>query len=233
MTTNEPPLAGVDAFTYSNLSTRPPSIFIRVVSRLLPGVGKVEREVPLYAAQWHERNIEALGSDAPLWIVLGDSISQGIGASSVEQSWVLQAQRALAERGAEYRVVNLSSTGARTTDVIERQVPAMNGLGVAPALVTLLVGSNDMVRREFRTQLPAHYRQLVGMLPSGSLVAVVPRDEGVLAEVGSIVAAAEAQGLLRSVNLGLGMNEKAEDHFHPNDRGHAFIAADFARAILA
>ena len=33
-------------------------------------------------------------------------------------------------------------------DVIDRQLPALSGLGVPPDLVTVLVGSNDVLRRE-------------------------------------------------------------------------------------
>jgi hypothetical protein len=68
-----------------------------------PGVGLVENEIKPYAQAWHERNLAALASADPLWVVPGDSLSQGVGASSIEHSWVLQTWRALADRGVRYR----------------------------------------------------------------------------------------------------------------------------------
>src|SRR4051794_21289012 len=111
-------------FDYSNLSGRPSGRTVRLLRRYLPGVDRVESEVGVYAAQWHERNIESLGGTEPLWVVLGDSISQGVGATSVDCGWVLRASMMLRESNLSHRVLNLSISGARTTDVVERQIPA-------------------------------------------------------------------------------------------------------------
>jgi hypothetical protein len=64
-------------FEYSNLNDRSPGWLLRLARRLLPGVGLVENEIKPYAEAWHQRNLEALASDEPLWVVLGDSLSQG------------------------------------------------------------------------------------------------------------------------------------------------------------
>jgi lysophospholipase L1-like esterase len=232
----EPATAGTGGpggFAFSNLSSRSPSRFLRVVSRLLTGVGMVEHQVAPYAASWHERNIMALGSAGPLWVVLGDSISQGVGASSVEEGWVPQAWRILAGQGLHYRVVNLSISGATTTDVIEREIPAMNGLAAAPALVTVLIGSNDILHHDLRATLAAHYSALIAALPSGSLIAVTSQARGALADINRTVAAAAATGTIQAVPVRIAAGKRAEDHFHPNDEGYALIAADFAAAIAA
>ncbi|MFY9933531.1 MAG: SGNH/GDSL hydrolase family protein, partial [Streptosporangiaceae bacterium] len=134
-------------FEYSNLNDRSPGWFLRLARHLLPGVGLVENEIKPYAQGWQERNLEALASADPLWVVLGDSLSQGVGASSIEHSWVLQTWRALADRGVRYRIVNLSFSGARVNDVLKRQIPALAGLSATPELVTVLIGSNDIIKR--------------------------------------------------------------------------------------
>ena len=126
---------------YSNLNDRSPGWFLRLARRLLPGVGLVENQIKPYAQAWHERNLEALASVGPLWVVLGDSLSQGVGASSIEYSWVLQTWRALAGHGVHYRIVNLSFSGARVSDVLDRQIPALAGLPAAPELVTVLMAA--------------------------------------------------------------------------------------------
>ncbi len=219
-------------FEYSNLNDRSPGWFFRLACRLLPGVRLVEGEIRPYAESWAERNQVALAGAAPLWAVLGDSLSQGVGASSVEHGWVPQTQRALADRGVRYRIVNLSFSGARVSDVRSRQIPALAGLSVPPELVTVLIGGNDIVRRDLRAQLPENYRAMLSALPAGALVATVPRTRGVQAEVGRIVRQAADAGTVVAVPLDLAVGARAADHFHPDDTGYAAIAAGFTTAIL-
>jgi lysophospholipase L1-like esterase len=220
-------------FEYLNLNERHPGWFIRVARRLLPGVALVANEITPYAEAWHERNLEALGSPGPLWVVLGDSLSQGVGASSVENSWVRQTWRALADQGVDYRVVNLSFSGARVSDVLDRQIPALAGLAAVPDLVTVLIGSNDFLRRDLRAQLPGHYRAMLSALPEGTLVATVPAARGVQAELTQMVREAQDAGAVVAVPLHFAAGARAQDHFHPDDAGYAAIAADFTPAILA
>jgi lysophospholipase L1-like esterase len=220
-------------FEYSNLNDRAPSRLLRLARRLLPGVDLVENEIKPYAEAWQERNLEALASADPLWVVLGDSLSQGVGASSVEHGWVLETWRALADHGVRYRIVNLSFSGARVSDVIDRQIPALAGLSALPALITVLIGSNDIIRRDLRARLPEHYRALLSALPPGALVATVPRGRGVQVEVNRIVAEAAKAGTVVAVPLQFATGGRAPDHFHPDDAGYAAIAADFTAAILA
>ena len=220
-------------FEYSNLNDRSPGWLLRLARRVLPGVGLVENEIKPYAQGWHQRNLEALASADPLWVVLGDSLSQGVGASSIEHSWVLRTWHALADQGLRYRIVNLSFSGARVADVLDRQLPALAGLAAAPDLVTVLIGSNDIIKRDLRARLPERYRALLSALPAGALVATVPRTRGVQAEVNRIVHEAEAAGAVVAVPLHFTPGARAPDHFHPDDTGYAAIAADFTTAILA
>jgi lysophospholipase L1-like esterase len=220
-------------FEYSNLNDRAPGWFLRLARRVLPGVGLVEDEIRPYAGAWQERNLAALASADPLWVVLGDSLSQGVGASSVDRGWVPRTQRALADRGTRYRVVNLSFSGARVGDVIARQIPALAGLSAAPDLITVLIGSNDIIRRDLRTRLPESYTAMLAALPRGALVATVPRSRGVQAQVNQIVHEAEADGAVVAVPLHFAAGARAQDHFHPDDAGYAAIADDFTAAILA
>jgi lysophospholipase L1-like esterase len=224
--------AGPD-FAYSNLSTRPPARFISLARRVLPGVAKVENEIAPYAAAWHERNIAALGGTGPLWVVLGDSISQGIGASSVDRGWVPQARSLLHQNGIDYRVVNLSVSGARVADLIDQQIPAMNALAAVPDLVTVFTGSNDVIRKANRRALPQRFSQLLALLPRGSMIATVPAPRGVLAEVNALLdQAAPGRGLIKVV-VQIPPGARAEDHFHPGDAGHAAIALAIAAAVRA
>jgi lysophospholipase L1-like esterase len=231
--TGDPGAAAGPDFTYSNLSTRPPGRFITLARRVLPGVARVEDQIAPYAAAWHERNIAALGATGPLWVVLGDSISQGIGASSVDRGWVPQARSLLHQAGIDYRVLNLSVSGARVADLIDHQVPAMNALAAAPDLVTVFTGSNDVIRKANRRALPQRFSELLALLPRGTMIATVPAPRGVLAEINALLDQA-APGLgLTGVMVAIPPGARAEDHFHPGDAGHAAIARAFAAAVRA
>ncbi len=223
---------GSVTFSYSNLSGRPSSQLLKVLARLLPGVKKVENEIAPYAAAWHEHNLAALASTEPLWVVLGDSLSQGVGASSIEQSWVLDAGRQLATAGLGYRIINLSVSGATVPDVLERQLPALNGLGAVPDMVTILVGSNDVIHHDLRVTLLNHYRTLLAAVPPNTFVLLPDRSRGVFAEVARLVGDNPRGGAVRSVMVHPTGRLRAEDHFHFNDNGYAQVANDFVAAVL-
>ena len=89
----------------------------------------------------------------------------------------------------------------------------------------MLIGSNDIIRRDLRARLPGDYRAMLSALPKGALVATVPRMRGVQAEVNRIVHEAEYAGAVVAVPLHFAAGARAPDHFHPDDTGYAAIAA--------
>lgn len=217
-------------FAYENLNHRRPNVVNRALRRALPGVGRVAAQTAPYAAWWREQNLEALTADGPLWVVLGDSMSQGIGASSVRRGWVPLVTDALRERGSDVRVVNLSFSGARVHDVVERQLPALAALGVVPAVTTLMVGSNDLLRRRLRRVLVERYDELLDAVPAGTLVATTPGSGGRLGEVALRVAGTPR---VVEVPLSFAAGEVAEDRFHPDDAAYARLARTFAGPVGA
>lgn len=212
---------------------------VRVGARLSPGIRKVQAQTAPYAAAWEEVNAAALRMAGPLWVALGDSMSQGIGASRFDLGWVGQLRVLLDQAGRSYRVVNLSFYGARVEDVLARQLPAVRALDAAPALVTVLIGSNDMVSRMRRRNLLSSYDTLLRQLPPGAVVASPFGNFGLGRELNVLIAAEAARRGLRVVNNRDGASatswrgKLAEDHFHPNDAGYAALAEDFFETIQA
>jgi len=203
---------------------------------LLPGARARRIQSATYAREWVDDNRAALASEGPLWVALGDSTAQGVGASTRSNGYVLAVLRRLrAKRDPAWRVVNLSATGARAADVLDHQIPAMTSLP-SPALVTCAVGANDLLRTP-QADLDEVLRRLSARLPRGSLLANLPqglsrrRSEAVNAIVEELV---EAHGLVL-VDLWRHTappwrGKFAADHFHPNDAGYrdwvdAFCAA--------
>ena len=202
----------------------------------------------LYALAWDASNIAALAPDVaapgaaasgPLWVVLGDSTAQGIGASGYDKGYVGQLQRILEERtGQSWRVLNLSKSGARAADVVDTQLPRLEALGTLPDLVTVAIGSNDVVRRTPLEQVGRELREIVARLPAGSIVGTLPQGlwvERVAALNRVVRSAADEAGLVVAdvfARTGPPWKDKfAADRFHPADLGYADWAAAFAEVI--
>jgi acyl-CoA thioesterase-1 len=165
---------------------------LALAGRIVPGVARVHDQIPGFARDWRAANEAALAGSGPLWVALGDSLSQGIGACSIRGGWVGQLHARLLAEGRPVRLVNLSVAGARMHDVADRQLPQLAALGVVPALVTVLVGANDMVPRG-RRAAAASYPRILAALPRGRSVAgPMPRRNGGAAAINALIDEAAA-----------------------------------------
>jgi lysophospholipase L1-like esterase len=201
---------------------------------------QLRRSVEHNRAYWSVPRGEAGGL---LYVALGDSTAQGIGASGPERGYVgLIAGRLRAATGRAVQVVNLSRSGARVRDVVAEQLPRLAGL--SPDLVTVAVGGNDIAHYDagrFRSDVDA----LIGALPPATVVGDVPwfmhggtgRKSG---EAAAYVATrAGARGLvvarlhraMRDRGWTSMLTDFAPDWFHPNDRGYRLWADTFWKAI--
>jgi len=210
----------------------------RIVRVFLPGVREVHAQVASFARAWDDANQAALGGDGRLWVVLGDSTAQGIGAPAFDRGYVGQLREVLDEHSSTpWRVLNLSRSGARATDVVSVQLPRLDALDVRPELVTCAIGANDMLRTPLDTLL-ASVREIMRRLPEGSLIATIPQGlrptrATVVNEI--IRVEAPAAGLVVAdvwAHTGPPWHGKlAADGFHPGITGYADWAAAFAEAL--
>lgn len=219
-------------FGYSNLSGRPSGPLLSLASLLLPGVRSVQRQVEPYAHEWERHNRAAVAASGPLWVALGDSMAQGIGASAYDRGWVGQ----LAAHLPAHRLVNLSFYGGRVSDVLERQLPAMEAIGVAPDLVTVIIGSNDLISKKLRSELPAALAELLRRVPRGTVIGSQPGGRPGSLEFNRQVDAAAAAGHVRVAEfrdrrMRSWRGKLSRDHFHPNDLGYAGMAEIVAEAL--
>ncbi len=181
------------------------------------------RQVEQYAAEWQAHNAEALQQDGPLWLVLGDSAAQAVGASSRATGYVGVVLERLRADGTPWRVVNLSRSGARTRDVVDTQLPAAADL--SPDLVTAVVGGNDALGTPLQEWL-TDIDRLVGALPPRAVVATTPRGvrerktrqaNAHLLEVAPLRDLVVADLWSRTGPPYRGLYA---DGFHPNDKGY-------------
>ena len=215
------------------------SVLGRLARLAVPGLRRVHAQVARYAAQWEDANQRDSAGAGPLWVVLGDSTAQGIGAPSWDEGYVGQLRRAL-DDGAEHpwRVVNLSRSGARAADVLDRQLPALQAMDPRPDLVTCAIGANDIVRRTPLPQLEDQLRSIIARLPERAVMATVPQglDATRTAAANRVIreAAPAAGVLIADVWARTGppwRGKLAPDGFHPGALGYADWAAAFAEAL--
>lgn len=226
------------SFSYSNLSGRPPGRFVSLLAKFLSGVRHVQEHVEPYARAWEEQNVQnvrRVAAGERWWAALGDSMSQGIGASAPDRGWVGQLQGDVA-----LPTVNFSFNGARIGDVLERQLPAMEDLAIAyrnrPTLVTLMIGNNDMNSRRWRGEIPTAMADLLHRVPRGTLVTTQPGAHGSALMVNEAIDAAAETGRIRVAEFRVPemrswKGRLAADRFHPNDAGYAAMA-DIVRGAL-
>jgi lysophospholipase L1-like esterase len=209
----------------------------RLMRTLRPGVAATLGLGSEYRQYWEESNERARQADGPLWVAVGDSTAQGIGASAPDRGYVGQLLvRLRDEQRRPWRVVNLSATGARVADVVREQVPRINEVG-EPELITCAAGANDVIRLGFRRVAEA-LRELIRALPPNAVLATIPQGllPGRTRELNQIIRAdAPAAGLRIAdawAHTGPPWRGKyAADEFHPNDTGYGEWCGSFAEAI--
>ncbi|HEY4420255.1 MAG TPA: SGNH/GDSL hydrolase family protein, partial [Pseudonocardia sp.] len=146
----------------------------RFLGGVLPGASARRLRERAFADDWAAANMEARATTGPLWVVLGDSVSQGIGATTRDVGYVGVVHEMLRRRDA-WRVVNLSRAGAGVADVLGRQLPELAALTAEQpaALVSCVIGIEDVARRT--PGLDTSLRQVIAALPAGSVVGTIPR----------------------------------------------------------
>jgi lysophospholipase L1-like esterase len=125
-----------------------------------------------------------------MYVALGDSTVEGIGASRSELNYVSRLYARLREVYRNTRVENLGVGGATSVDVLARQLD--RAVALAPDLVTLSVGPNDITERvplaDYTRNIDAIFGRLtsqtravlvVNLLPD---LAITPRFRGHEAE---------------------------------------------------
>lgn len=191
-------------------------------------------------AYWEVRAVRAAEPDALVYVALGDSAAQGVGASRPENGYVgLLADELRASTGRPVLVVNLSVSGATAADVLTGQVDRVEGYD--PDVVTLAVGGNDAERTD-PDAFAATMAEILDRLPPGTFVADVPdfgsgprrpaahelaeRTRGLLAEHDQLVPVA-----LEAATASMGWGDYAGDFFHPSDAGYRVWADAFWTAM--
>ena len=197
--------------------------------------GSVDR----YASYWQQRSKE---TGEFTYVALGDSAAQGIGTNSPDKGYVgILAAQIQAKTHKTVRVVNLSVTGARIEDVLNKQLPEMSNYH--PDLVTIEIGANDVASGFSAPQFSQRFNLLASKLPKGTIVSNMPyfggriRHNAEALVANQIIAKAAQANALPLANLQAATKthnsllDYGSDYFHPSNRGYKNWAAAFWQAI--
>src|ERR1700733_2093100 len=223
------------------------------LGRWTDGVAALRADRRTFASYWAAHNdqvrrerVSQANENAyadPLWVVLGDSTAQGLGAPGPKGGYVGQALSQLRRTtGQHWRVINLSVSGALTRDVLAQQIPLL--ADEQPDLVTCGAGANDILFSA-PGKLFADLRELLKAVPDNTVLLDLPLLSGFWGIVGrmSVPYISRMNRVIHEVALqrDLPVAEVSAhftppwagkfscDNFHPSQDGYR----DWTRALLA
>jgi lysophospholipase L1-like esterase len=221
------------------------------LGRWTDGVAALRSDRATFGSYWaahndqvrHERATQPDAAADPLWVVLGDSTAQGLGAPGPKGGYVGQALAQLRRTtGQHWRVINLSVSGALTRDVLAEQIPLL--ADERPDLVTCGAGANDILFSA-PAKLFADLRELLAAVPDHTVLLDLPLLTGFWGIVGriSVPYITRMNRVIREVaqQRALPVAEVSAhftppwagkfscDNFHPSQDGYR----DWTRALLA
>jgi acyl-CoA thioesterase-1 len=215
------------------------AVLLIIVSVSVLRIMKLYHNIGSYAHYWQSRSTE---NGEFVYVALGDSAAQGLGASAPEKGYVgLLADRIQQTTGKTVRVVNLSVSGAKIQDVIQKQLPELQKY--KPDLLTVEIGANDVNSSYDKAQFQKDYDELASKLPKQAIVADIPyfggivRKNKVAIEASQSIVAEVQKYHLALVNLQAETKQRqsflnySADYFHPTDRGYRIWADAFWMAI--
>lgn len=210
--------------------------------RLAENSAALNETLPIHSKWWRDH---AKQKGELLYVAIGDSAAQGIGASKPNRGYVgILADRIRRSTGRTVRVINLSVSGATVGLAVRDQLPRFVMLD--PDVVTVAIGANDIALWDaaaFETDI----RKVFAALPGHAIVADLPcfhlpHNERKVAEANRILRTAAAEFGLTVVPLHATTKRQglrsvatqfANDFFHPNDRGYRVWAEAFLPEISA
>jgi lysophospholipase L1-like esterase len=222
------------------------------LGRWTNGVAVLRADRTEFRAYWDEHNDQVLSKreralrdgDAadPLWVVLGDSTAQGLGATGPRGGYVGQTLYELRRTtGRHWRVLNLSVSGALMRDVIADQIPRLDGM--RPDIVTCGAGVNDILYSP-PGKLFGDLRTLLAAVPEDTVMLDLPLLSGFWGIVGrmSVPYITRINRVIQEVATERGLRvaeisrhfvspwvgKFSVDNFHPSQDGYR----DWSRALV-
>lgn len=213
-------------------------IAVVVVALVLNWYVRVLIQLPRYKRYWDKVSAESTPDDAVVLVALGDSLMQGMGADRPEEGLFGRiVDHVREETGRPVAARNLSISGAKVADIVNKQLPLLPGAD----LYVITAGSNDSNRMSGLHTFEKNMDALLQKLPA---------DKTILADIGYVGRRAPYQAVVEKLRSKYGiraatleaskfthttLKEKwrflAKDFFHPSSYGYTFWFAAFQPAL--
>ena len=143
-----------------------------IITLYIVSVVYLALSVGRFTSYWKNRVTQSASKNALVYVALGDSAAQGVGATTPTKGYVGQfAKRLSSKSGRPVQIINLSKSGAKIQDVIKDQIPQL--AKYKADLITLDIGGNDIATFNAGT-FKTEFADLITKLPAKTLVADVP-----------------------------------------------------------
>ena len=183
--------------------------------------------VSLYGGQYPIVNFPPKG---PVIVAFGDSLTEGIGATSIERGYV-----GVLERRLGITIINRGVSGNTTEDALVRLDADITPLH--PNIVIILLGGNDYLKHIPQQETFANLKQIIAKVQGEGAVVLLlgvrggllhdkfgPDFETLARETGSIYVPNILDGIYGNAKL-------MSDEVHPNDAGYMKIADKIAPTL--
>lgn len=229
-------------------------------------VHKLARQRRPYRRAWEDAqlgisvDLDRIAKQAPaerplIYVALGDSAAQGIGARTIEDGYVARIAQGL-EAVSKRKVlcVNLSVSGGTAVTVLGNELQQLRGMGLdgsllTPDVITLDIGGNDVMMKHLEAKTFGQaIENILAQLPTKAYVANIPSygfgnwekraklfsqkvDEAVEQHGHTVI---DLRTYSRSLPTWFYLFRRhAADLFHPNSAAYADWAGMFLQRICA
>lgn len=218
------------------------AIFSTIIAVIAIKAVLLYSSVNRYAEFWSKERTRTDLVDPIVYVALGDSAAQGIGASSPQRGYVgILGKRIEKQTQRPVHIINISKSGAKVADVLDSQLTQLEG--IKPDIITIDIGGNDIGSFN-KDAFEKQAEELFDRLPSTTIISDIPffggrgkfdpkQGQNVLA-ANEILQKLAAEKNIDLVPLYQETKEKnnypssyAIDYFHPNDAGYVAWADAF------
>lgn len=200
-------------------------------------VGELYTQLARYQRYWDRVNQKPPAQDELVYVAFGDSAAQGVGASAPDKGYVgLIAESLATANDKPVRIINLSKSGAKASDVLSTQLPKYRALELPRGqaqILTIEIGANDIISFN-SAKFEKDMDKLMSELPKATVMSDIPsfagsrlaRYEDRVAEANRILYDLAAKhgyelaGLHSQVRKNHGLRTFSADFFHPSDYGY-------------
>lgn len=147
-------------------------------------IGKANLKSPYQKQNMMLQN--SSGTGTAKYVVLGDSLSAGVGSSAVENTYPYIFAYKLSRKYATVELINLAHPGDKTKEVIINQLNS--AVEEKPDYITLLIGINDLHNHVKTTDFEKNFGYIVDFLESKTSAKIIVLNLPYLASIKLVTA---------------------------------------------